>query len=132
MKKFLVVLTLLSAYVQSYGYDICNDPEVKASIEENNSKLPVKMSNDLMFVNVVCVNNNVELTLVASDKFFKIFEKSDKTNSRRAMCLNPNAKVWLSTVGLDKLIETVLNESFTKKYQVSVTEKECKELLPGF
>ncbi|MBR8465491.1 hypothetical protein KDE13_03835 [Campylobacter sp. faydin G-140] len=125
MKKFLVILTLLSAYVQSYGYDACNYPEIKKFIEEMNSKSPVKVDDYTTGIGISCVNNAIEFIYVTSDELFKKIEKLDKPKVKRAMCSFPETKVWLSKVGTGKMISTYINKSLTERFQFSVTKKDC-------
>ncbi|MBR8462356.1 hypothetical protein KDE12_05745 [Campylobacter sp. faydin G-105] len=132
MKKFLVVLTLLSAYVQSYGYDICNDPDLKAVIEEENSEPPLKLNDHTMFVATSCVNNTIEYIYVASDKLFKFLKKNSEADLKSEVCSESSTKIALPKIGTGKLIRTYINKSLTEKLRISVTEKECKELLPDF
>ncbi|MBR8462357.1 hypothetical protein KDE12_05750 [Campylobacter sp. faydin G-105] len=133
MKKFILTLILLSAYVQSYGYDVCDSPEIKKLIEEKNSEPPLKIIDDhIMLVAASCVNNAIEYIFVTSDELFKKTEKSDKSEIKRVICSFPKTKAWLSIVGTGKLINTYINKSLPEKLRISVTEKECKELLPGF
>ncbi|MBR8463195.1 hypothetical protein KDD93_01220 [Campylobacter sp. faydin G-24] len=132
MKKFLVVLTLLFTYVQSYDHR-CNYSEVKADIEKWNSKLPVKIGDNLTLVNTSCnVYTGIELTIIAPDEFFKIFNKSDERGMKRAMCLNPNKILndWFPFIGV--MTETFINESFTKSYRIRVTGEDCESVRSGF
>ncbi|MBR8463191.1 hypothetical protein KDD93_01200 [Campylobacter sp. faydin G-24] len=132
MKKFLVVLTLLSAYVQSYGNDICDSSVVKATVEKYNFKTPLKLNDHTTFTGASCVNNTIRFIYNVSDESFEILKNKGEANLKRDMCLEPSIKVLLTTIGADKIIRTYINKSLTERFQFSVTEKECKELLPGF